>query len=210
MKKLLLYAFSGSLLLVSCKKDNEDPEEPVSCSTTETPADYFPAYSGSVWNYRDQNNNPVTYTTHDDLNSDCWPVFVQLPAAVIGQNFQTHITAIPGVAGGDYYSTIYSLDTGDVTYNYVSFATLHKIDQITGPPPYARVATDTTSTLTIAGFPTFEDVVIMREFNTDAPGHHYLDYFAKYVGLVRRDSINDANPGSPVTILLLESYDLGD
>lgn len=209
MKKLLLYACAGSFLLISCKKDNEDDEEPTACTGVETPADYFPAYSGTVWNYRDQNNNLVTYTIHSELNSDCWPVLNQIPATVIGKNFQSHVTVAPGI-GGDYYSTIYSLDTGDVSYCYVSFATMHKIESLVGPPPYARVATDTTATLTVPGFPTFEDIVIMKEYNGDSPGHHYLEYFAKNVGLVRRDSINDANPGNPVTILLLESYDLGD
>lgn len=211
MKQLLLLALAGGLVLVSCNKDENNDEDPGACAgVVETPAEYFPAYTGSFWNYRDQNNNPVTYSISNELNSTCWPMLVQIPATVIGKNFQSYVSLIGGV-GGDYYSTIYSLDSGDVNYCYVSFATMQKIESLSGGlPPYIRVATDTTSTLTIPGFPTFEDIVIMKETNSNEPGHHYLEYFAKNVGLVRRDSINDANPGNPVTLLLLESYDLGD
>jgi hypothetical protein len=208
MIRQLFPLLAAGMLVYACKKD--DSESSPYCSAPEAPGNYFPAFAGSYWNYTDQNGLPVTYSIADHYTTchgQCRPTFENLHLCVSENTLISDVYAGMG-ATYEYKSWIWSAIPDSARYCFVSFSTQHTTFTPSngGFPRYMRTAITVDTTLTIPGFPTFPQVIVMEEFDVVLPVHRYLDYFAENVGLVRRDSINVSDT---VTLLTLDNYHIG-
>ena len=207
MERYLFALLLMAAFLQACKKDI--PETPC---VPEFPGEYFPAYPGSYWNFRKANNDPFSYTIsaeYEQCEGACRPVFMNLGKCIAGAAIVHRFYAGLGITS-TAHSPIYSLTEDSVMNSPVSFATLQHQDYILDNVYCKRVTLSTDTTVTLPDLQVFQHVLVVKEYDENAPGHYYLDYFAKNTGLVRRDSVNDANPSVLNTILWLETYHIGN
>ena len=65
------------------------------------------------------------------------------------------------------------------------------------------------STLEVLG-KSFQMVLIIKETDVYNPNHRYFDYFAKNIGLIKRDSIDITDTTNLITILAIKNYKIGN
>jgi hypothetical protein len=197
------------ILFSSCRKDEFfDPSE-----TFEKPCIYFPAYPGSYWTY----NTNVGKTTYEiapaarRVNGIYLPYFENLDCYINGCRF--YHSAYYGLGAVGYTSAPIIATTLDTAIyqnvSTVSFANLYVNDLLAGGPSdiaHRRELFALDTSVTNLSGQTYDQVLIMKEFSVWDTTHYYLEYFAKYIGLVKRDSIHINDPSDQIEILTLDEY----
>ena len=195
------------LFIVFCLGCNKK-EEP-SCTNYQLPGAYFPAYPKTWWNYRNIDNKLVQYKISDDYytcEGKCRPIFININKCIQGSDLLYRFYAGLG-ASGLAYSSIYSTQKDTIMVCGISFSTFAYIDY--APVFSYRRKTTTVDTVLIVLNKTYQNVIVIKETNTYNLNHRYFDYFAKDIGLIRRDSVNVNDITESIPILLLENFSIG-
>jgi hypothetical protein len=200
---LLSFLILSLFIAVGCSKDKEEvPADP--CSVKQLPGSYFPAFPKTWWTYRNQQNQLVEYKISDDYQSckgKCSPVFLNLNVCVDGEYF----VADANIGLGSVMtlaSPVYSLILDSVFNCSVSFAAMG-VNGYNTNTKRVTIASDTT--VTLQNLQLYPNVIIVKEYNFDT-SYFYCDYFAKNIGLIKRDSIHSADT---TQILSIENYYIG-
>lgn len=207
----ILGIFIIVFLFVSCKKDKTINDD---CTDIEQPGEYFPAFPNSWWEYTDQNNNPIRFeisSNYEMCDGKCRPIFLNLDKC-ISKNSIRHTIYI----GQGYFTTvsspIYSLSIDSVLWCPVSFVTLHgQYAAASGSSDirYIRITKNIDTSLIIDGN-NYINVIEVYEYDKLVSNHRYLDYFAKGIGLIKRDSLNASDTTIHTQILKIEDYFIGN
>lgn len=203
---IILIAF----LYAGCNKTEKwkpfFPEEEV-----HLPGEYFPAFPKTWWEYQDQHGRPVKYkisNTYEACEGAYSPVFLNIGKCIYGPNLIIGFTA-PKVGWTTAISPIYSTHLNDTMWCPISMATFKEnspVDLV----EFRRITTKTDTSITLTNNDHYTQVIVVEEYSTIAPDHKYIDYFAKDVGLIKRDSVDVNDPTQLITILTLEDYFIGE
>jgi len=209
--RILSFFLTPIILIVgSCSKDKaEQKYEPynIPCADLQEPGIYFSSISGTWWNYRNLQGGitkfEITSGGCDDYQcaSSC---FNNLNIGINGDLFVT--SAYHGLGKVSVsYSSIYSLKKDSVYLCPVAFAAMQVEHIYVGieEVPARRVTVATDTIITLHNSITYPDVIVVKEYNQYHLDYYYLDYFAKNIGLIRRDSIQQTDT---VQLLSLEDY----
>jgi len=176
----------------------------------ETPCSYFPAHPGTWWNYN-TNGNEVKYeidSVAHKVGDFYLPYFKNLDCYILGCSFFHSAYFGLGQSGHLSAPIIFETYNNEALQDIssVSFPNLFYHEYIGSPPSIRRelFAIDTSIT-TLTG-QSFENVLIMKEFNITDSTHYYLDYFLNEIGLVKRDSVNLVDTTNLIEILTLTDY----
>jgi hypothetical protein len=204
------------LFFSGCVSDKLDIA-PETCSPEQSPGIYFPAYPQSWWIYRNQQNQFVKFEISDKYESfygKCVPEFLNLiqenhKVYVDGEFFfLDHYAGLGEVLESN--SIIYSLIRDSIFTCPVEFSSMyvnHYFESVTDVNA-RRVTTALDTTVLINSSQTFSDVIIVKEYYTYGPAlnhYHFNDYFAKNIGLIKRDSIDEVSHDT-TQILSIENY----
>ena len=208
MKTILIVLLLA--LTFGCKKDQ--PHEDI-CTDIETPGDYFPGYPNTWWKYVDQNNETVVYSissSYEKSDDKCRPVFLNLNKSISNMGLIHHFYTGQGKTGS-IVSPIYSMIVDSVLTCPVSFSTLQEQQGFTSIESvrYKRVTKKLDTTLTVNGT-IYLHVMEVYEFDKYNPDHRYFDYFAKDIGLIKRDSLNANDTTDRIQLLELKDYFIGN
>ncbi len=216
-KELFLYFTSIVFLSTGCSHDTE----PDLCIDKQLPGEYFPAYLKNWWTYRNQLNQLVKFEISDDYESyinKCYPEFLNL-------NYNNHKVYIDGESfftdayiGLGSVITIQSIICPDILDSAficpVAFSSMrvnHYFTSVEGLST-RRVTIALDTTIMLPNSQTFSEVRVVKEYYTylvDSNNYFYNDYFAKNIGLIKRDSI-DGITHVRTQILSLEDYFIGN
>ena len=210
--KSFVLIMSLFVVLTACdifKPNDETPNDETTCTDVQLPGDYFPAYPKSWWKYYNINNKLVEYRISDDYeecHGKCLPLFENINKCVDGASLVHDFYAGLGQTA-TLNSPIYSTTIGDTLVCPVSFSTFKHIDFFTGNNdiPYRRVATVLDTSIAVNGV-IYDSVLVVYECNIFDSLHRYYDYFAKNIGLIKRDSVNANDSTELIEILRLEDY----
>lgn len=175
------------------------------------PGEYFPAYPNTWWEYHDYRGNVVKYEiSHDYLlcEGSYSPVFLNIDRCIYGSELIFGFGA-PKAGWVTVGSPIYSTVLNDTMWCPVSMATFKETSPV-DLVEFRRVTTAKDTSVTLSNDDHYTEVIVVEEFSIIDPYHRYVDYFAKDVGLIRRDSLNPRNPAVGITILTLQDYYIGD
>lgn len=206
--KLLVIIFL-LLNITSCEKDDLTGDENTKCTDKQYPGEYFPAYPKSWWNYSNFNNETVKYeisSEYQNCEGKCRPVFKNINKCIQGNSLiQRFYTGLGTSSIID--SPIYSTTKDSILICPISFSTFKEQDAFLLPEdiPYRRKTTTIDTTITVNS-QNYTNVLIVYEYNKFDSLHRYYDYFAKDVGLIKRDSVNINNANDLIEILRLENY----
>lgn len=195
--------------LTSCKKDNEDIEANKVCIDPQLSGDYFPAYPKSWWKYYNLNNELVEFkisTDYQECEGKCRPVLENLNKCIQENSLIQRFYAGLGTSA-TVESPIYSTVLDSVLVCPISFSTFKQQDAFLHQEDvrYRRKATTIDTSITINGM-TYPNVLVVYEYNKFDSLHRYYDYFAKNIGLLKRDSVNQNDTTDLIEILRLENY----
>lgn len=198
---------SALFLFESCHKKENNQQ--LSCPNPHQPAAYFPAYPKSWWDYKDNNGNKVSYRislNYENCENACRPVFLNANKCIDGSNIITRLYI--GLGETHVFSSpIYSLVKDSVLNCVYSFSTLHDPGIIvSGGGDYRRETLALDSSITLSTGEAFSHVIQVYEYDVNDSTHRYLDYFARDVGLIKRDSISAIDSTQQINILTLDSY----
>lgn len=204
----ILFIFS-----VSCRKENGKEVVAQGCDNIEEPGQYFPGYPNSWWKYFDQNLDTISYSVSSSnkmCNGVCRPVFVNIDKCISGKGFVHNFYAGLGTTA-TIVSPIYSLTLDSVLICPVSFATLQEQSNFLSSEDirYRRITTNLDTNILINGT-NFLDVIEVYEYDKLTISHRYFDYFAKDIGLIRRDSLDGTDTTIHIPILILDNYFIGN
>ena len=198
---------------MGCKEKQNNTEH--SCVDKQLPGDYFPAFPKSWWNYHDLNNNLIKYqisSDYQEFDGKCYPVLENVTyyqgdkAYVQGNNLLYRYYCGQG-AICRFSSLIYSLAVDSIITCSISFSTLNWSHVL--PPNIRRVTTKIDTTITVSSR-IYQNVIIVKEYDILNMSQWYLDYFAKNIGLIKRDSISVNDTINLITILTLDNYFIGN
>lgn len=200
--------------LSGCDK-NDDSEiiEETSCTNQQIPGEYFPAFPKSYWNYFNYNNELVRFeisTDYQECEGECRPVFTNLNKCIQGNSLIQRFYAGLGTSA-TVNSPIYSTIIDSILVCPISFSTFKQQDAFLGQEDvrYRRTATKSDTTI-IVNEVNYSNVLIVYEFDRFDSLHRYYDYFAKDIGLIKRDSVNSSDSADLIEILRLENYLIGN
>ena len=209
MKIIQLLSLLVMFVFISaCRKDIvEDPAD-----NYVKPTAYFPAHPGSWWKYNVNDGTELIYeidSVAHNIKNEYLPYFKNMDCYIQGNDF--YHSAYYGLGQSGYQNAPIIQTEFDTTeyqsYNTASFAYLSYVEYIDGfqSAIYIRqlFAIDT-SVSTLAG-QTFDNVLVMKESFVNDQSKHYLEYFVKGVGLVKRDYVNTADTVA-LEILTLDDY----
>ena len=207
----IMLLFMITIHLVGCSKEDDIhlEEENVECINPELPGDYFPAYPKSWWNYSDLNNEVFEIeisSNYQECEGKCRPVLENINKCIQGNSLIQRFYAGQGTSG-IIESPIYSTVLDSVLVCPISFATFEEQDAFLGSSDvrYRRKATTIDTTISVNSS-TYDNVLVMYEYHQFDSLHRYYDYFAKDIGLIKRDSVNAQDSTELIEILRLESY----
>jgi hypothetical protein len=212
MKKTVtfLIIIISILFFLGCNKHDIIIEEPPLHIDKQLPGEYFPAFPKTWWSYRNQNNNLVMYTISDEYHpykGKYYPVFMNINKRVQG-SFLIHDFYAGLGAYVETPSSIYSVKKDTVMSCTISFSTL-KFENFAPIPIYRRKTITVDTVMTVSGI-SYQNVIVIKETNINNTNHLYYDYFAKNVGIIRRDSANIIDTTNLIPILTLENYHIGN
>lgn len=201
----LLIAIVVAAFMLACNKDSKEI-----ANNPQLPGEYFPAFPNTWWNYRMYNDEIIKYEISEkymECEGKMRPIFLNIDKCIQGESLMYGYTA-----PGSYVvveSPIYSLDINRVLVCPISFSTFKETVSM-GPPvediSYRRVLI-TKDTNLIINNDTFNNVIIIKEYSLHDSTHLYLDYFAKEIGLIKRDRIMTIDTATQlVTIMTLDNY----
>lgn len=187
------------LSLASCTKEEDVKLERIN------PDAYFPAYPGSYWDY-----DTTVWKISDcyvKLQGYSLPFFEQAGYHVFRSSLMHLVYAGHGQAGTATSSIIPPGSRSFCPISFVSFelSSVGGMGSDTNDIAYRR-GTVVEDTSIIVLNKTYSDVKIVKEWSVFDTTHLYFDYFAKDIGLIKREKAIDADPGQIVTILELHSF----
>lgn len=198
---LLVIIFS---LILGCDKENKNTLEP------QIPGEYFPAFPNTWWKYRKYNSEIIKYEISDkyeECEGKLRPIFLNAGKCIQGESivFGYNGPGLWAVAE----SPIYSLDIDREMVCPYSFVTF-KESILMGPSveeiSFRRVLIKKDTNIAI-GNTNYKNVILVKEFSLHNSLHLYIDYFAKDIGLIKRDRIFiEDSTVELVSIMTLESY----
>lgn len=193
----------------SCTSDDNQIVGDAACLSPELPGDYFPAFPKSWWSYYNMNNELVEFnisTNYEICEEKCRPIFSNLNKCIQGSSFIHRFYAGLGTSA-TVESPIYSTAIDSVLVCPVSFSTFKEETAFIHlkEVPYRRITTKLDTSLTVNGT-TYNNVLVMFEYNKFDSLHRYYDYFAKDIGLVKRDSVSHSDSTQLIEILRLDTY----
>jgi hypothetical protein len=207
--------FFGSLVIIallictSCK--NEECHNPcIDCLLVDEPGAYFPGYPGTWWKYVDQHDSLITFymsPTYELCYNICRPTFTNADKCLSGNGLMQF--AYHGLGRtGTYNSPIYSLTLDSVLICPISFVTFGDSPTILHAEEidYRRMTTNL-DTILVVNDVEYSDVIEVYEYHINNANHRYLDYFAKSIGLIKRDHISSTD--AKIQILCLTDYAIG-
>ena len=194
----------------SCKKDVIGN---INCTNQQLPGEYFPAFPKSWWKYSDYNNEIINWSIsqeYQECEGLCRPVFLNLNKCVQGTSLIQRFYAGLGTSA-TVRSPIYSTIKDSILICPISFSTFKQQEAFLSVNDirYRRKTTVTDTNITVNGF-NFTNVLIVYEYNKFDSLHRYYDYFAKDIGLIKRDSVNVSDSTDLIEILKIESYTIGN
>lgn len=199
--------------LVSCNKEDDIilEEENVQCSNPEMPGEYFPAYPNSWWSYYNSNSEIVEIeisSDYQECEGKCRPVLKNITKCIQGNSLIQRFYAGQGVSS-TIESPIYSTVLDSVLICPISFSTFQEQEFFIGQNDvrYRRKASTIDTTISINST-TYDNVLVIYEYHEFDSLHRYYDYFAKDIGLIKRDSVNSANSSDLIEILSLVNYSI--
>ncbi len=199
--KYFLVVIIFSFILGCDKNDTLEPQ---------IPGEYFPAFPKTWWEYQKYNNDIIRYEISDkyeECEGKLRPIFLNADKCIQGESIVFGFNGEGAWAVAE--SPIYSLDIDSEMICPYSFSTL-KESPLMGPPieeiSFRRVLIKKDTNLTI-GSNNYDNVILIKEFSLHDSLHLYIDYFAKDIGLIKRDRImkTDSIP-ELVTIMTLKNY----
>jgi hypothetical protein len=208
MKKILLLSILVlvSILFAGCKQ-KDSPQ------IDQLPGDYFPAFPNTWWEYRNIHNQLIKYEIsqeYQECEGKSRPVFINIDKCIQGANLIYAFNA-----PGQYVrvtSPIYSLVLNYPLVCPISFTTFEETSSM-GPPvediPFRRMTIKLDTNITLPNSTNYQNVILVKEYSLHNPNHRYIDYLAKNIGLIKRDSLNANDTTDLITILTLENYQIG-
>lgn len=198
---ITLYLFS----LTSCGKKDVD------CSETIIIGSYFPAYPGSYWNYYNNNNGITKWKIASDytkFNEKCATYFINPECYIqenkIGYSFYGGLGTVAIII-----TDIYPLEIGIPNYAGMSFVDFSLRVAFNANPVTRFRESLGYKTISIDNINSYENTLMVKEYDTLKKDHFYLDYFANNIGLVMRDSVHSDSLGVDTTrILWIKDYKL--
>jgi hypothetical protein len=206
-----IFALLFILVFFSCRKDEvvSDPAENYT-----QPCSFFPAHPGTWWTYDTYEGGNVTFEIDSyahQVKDFYLPYFNNLDCYIKGCDFYHSSYSGLGVSG--YHHAPIILETfgnsGFQTVSTVFFTTLFINEYTAGGVQsidYRRELYTLDTTITNLNGQTFNNVLIMKEFNVEDSTHYFLEYFANNIGLIKRDSINSLDTTNLIEILTLNQY----
>lgn len=189
--------------ILGCSKDRKDNLDP------QIPGEYFPAFPKTWWEYQNYNNKIIKYEISDKYEvceEKLRPVFLNADKCIQGASIVFGFNA-PGT-WAVVESPIYSLDIDREMVCPFSFSTLKESSSM-GPPveeiSFRRVLIKKDTNLAVGNI-NYDNVILVKEFSLHDSLHLYIDYFAKDIGLIKRDSIMTTDT---TTIMILKDYYIG-
>ena len=198
------------LSLAGCK---ENDDENIICTNQQLPGEYFPAFPKSWWNYYNYDNEPVKWEISEDYEEcegKCRPVFLNLDKCIQGASLIQRFYAGLGTSA-TIESPIYSTIKDSILVCPISFSTFKQQDSFLNQDDviYRRKTTVIDTNISVNGV-NYTNVRIVYEYNKIDSLHRYYDYFAKNIGLIKRDSVNVNDSTELIEILRIDSYYIGN
>lgn len=210
--KIIIFLILITLIVSSgCKKDKTPSVE--TCTDIEIPGNYFPGYPNTWWKYVNQNNDTILYrmsTSYESCHGICRPVFINLNRCLSKTGFIQDFYAGLGTSSSTI-SPIYSLTLDSIMSCPISFATFKEQTMFISKNDvgYKRTTTNLDTSFNLNGT-NYVNVIEVYEYNINNPDHRYFDYFAKNIGLIKRDSLNVNDTTNHIQILRIEDYFIGN
>ena|SRR5690554_1904562 len=199
--------------MISCEKEEyiNTGQGNTRCFDPEIPGEYFPAYANSWWKYFDENNEIFEIKiaqNYQEYEGECSPILENMNRCIQGNALLQPFYAglgTSGVAASPIYSTV--LDS--VLICPISFATFEYQEFFLGSNGirYRRKATTIDTSISVNST-VYENVLVMYEYHIFDSLHRYYDYFAKDIGLIKRDSVNPQDTTDLIEILRLDDYSI--
>lgn len=192
----------------SCK-ESSDPI--VGCTGTRIePGEYFPAYPGSWWNYTTQDQTLARWEVQNEyqtIEGFCMPFFTNADGYISGASLAGYIYA--GLGHGYFgNSAIYDLTTDTADYCPLSFVKFYNCWEA-GYPKYRRKTAILDTIIALPNGKSSGEIIKVTETKTTDSTHRYIDYFARNIGLIKRDFVNPADTTEMITILALKEWFIG-
>jgi hypothetical protein len=157
---------------------------------------YFPAYSGSYWNYNNDEGSITNWTIGNDytnFNSNCSSHFINGDCYISDNTAAFNIKATGYVAID--YIPIYYETIGQKGKSAISFVDFDNSQALSGSITRYRETVGNANVI-IDSLNSFGNTLVVKEYDTLIPNKFYLDYFAKDIGLVLREYISPDTTGS--------------
>jgi len=209
MKHIIIFGIVlFTLFIASCGKDDDECENP------QMPGEYFPAYPNTFWKYKTDEGKNVEYKIsekYENCKEACRPVLLNTSSCIQGNRLVDTYSIGQGFIGfleSPIYTTI--LDSAFLCPH--SFATLKRMDIVLDINDiiYTRTLTKEDTSISINS-KIYNSVIIVKEIDTRDTSFYYNDFFAKDIGLIKRDLIEkDTTAINTTTVLELESYSIGE
>jgi hypothetical protein len=205
---ILLSLFIVILFTTTCKKDEDKCENP------QIPGEYFPAYPNTYWKYKTNKGKTVEYKIsekYEDCKEACRPVFLNTSSCIQGNQFVDSYSIGQGFIGlleSPIYTTI--IDSAFLCPH--SFATFFKMEVVSDIKDiyFTRTLIKEDTSISVNS-KTYNNVIIVKEIDNRDTSFYYNDFFAKNIGLIKRDFIEkDTTAINTTTIMELESYNIGE
>lgn len=187
------------LLLLSCSHEAGLERKRIA------PDAWFPAYPGSYWDYDTTLWN--ISDEYSDFHQYSLPYYKQAGYYVFRSSLMHSVYAGHGRAGENISYIIPPGGSSICSISFVLFELSFPNGMATDTADIAFrrgiVAQDTT--IVVSG-KAYTEVKVVKEWNVIDTNHLYYDYFARDIGLVKREQALGGDPAQIVTVLELHSF----
>ena len=200
-----IFLFSPIIFAICCKKDVAVERAEKTSLPGYTSGIYYPAFPGTWWDYRKPDSSLVRFEMlpdFHDYHGRSLPYHKNMNLFIDESNFL--VTRFG--TEERFSSPIYSQKKDSLMACPISFS--NRAIYFSNSP-IRRVAISTDTSISVFNI-YFQHVIVMKETSILDSNHRYLDYFAKDVGLIRRDSFNENNPKILIPLLRIENFHIGN
>ncbi len=202
-----------SLLLIilvfsSCNKNEK------ACENPQFPGEYFPAYPNTYWKYNTNEGTTVEYKIsekYENCKEACRPIFINTNSCIQENKLVDSYSVGSGIIG-ILESPIYTSIIDSAFRCPHSFSTLTKMKVVSelNDIYYFRTLVKKDTSIYV-NTKLYNNVIIMKELDIRDTSFYYYDFFAKNIGLIKRNLIKKVTTATnTTTILMLESYSIGE